>query len=251
MMWHRPSHRLVAFRARRVVFATSNSLMLLVLVLVAMTPSLRCHPTSFANAFAIVNHRHTPPRTTKGLHNGNCLGDFRSREMRFTSQLFAKPDDDDDENDDIVVGFVMERWNKADFLEIRLDTTLASCHVLAQYLVFDMSLPKKDIPGFEVEDVIMLANLFSSVAVLAILWTASGLITRVFEERGFDPVRLIATTLLAGPSWLAICIAFRWAPVGIIVDPSMMGSIGTAVVVGCLGLCATLSLGRIVSANIL
>jgi hypothetical protein len=157
-------------------------------------------------------------------------------ERKTNTRVWTKMDSEDEEDQDLE--FIFERWEKADPLEIRLDATLAACLVLARFLVYDTTLPKKTIPGFEIEDIIMLVNVFSSATVLAILWTMAGLVTGVFEDRGFDPLRLISTSALAGPLWLAIEIFFGWPPAGV-ADPT--ADAATTIIVGCIGLCATTS----------
>jgi hypothetical protein len=199
----------------------------LALLVAFIAIALLRHPTSLADTFALVNQNTHPTRL---LNRDLCnFQQARPRNLR-SSTICAKPDKGD------VFDLITKWWNKADLLEVQLDVTfLASWHVMAQYLVFDMNLPRRKFPvlkpSFEVTDFILLEHLFLSVMILAILSTLSGLVTRVFEEWGFDPFRLILTMLLAGPLWLTISVASHWSPVGV-VKPSM-SLLVTAVIVGC------------------
>ncbi|KAI2506768.1 hypothetical protein MHU86_7663 [Fragilaria crotonensis] len=108
--------------------------------------------------------------------------------------------------------FWKSRLESADPVEIRLDATLAACHSLARYLAYDMSLPPKAIPGFEVADIVMLVNTFTSALVLAMIWTLVGLGTRLFEAATQEMQswsRLALTTLVAGPLWLILELLFN------------------------------------------
>lgn len=138
--------------------------------------------------------------------------------------------------------FWKSRLESADPVEIRLDATLAACHSLARYLAYDMSLPPKAIPGFEVTDIIMLVDTFTSALVLSILWTLVGLGTRLFEatQELQSWSRLALTTLVAGPLWLILELLFQWPAVS-------EGNAPVRIIVGSLGLFATMGLGRIVS----
>ena len=142
--------------------------------------------------------------------------------------------------------FWKSRLESADPVEIRLDATLAACHSLARYLAYDMSLPPKAIPGFEVSDIIMLVNTFTSALVLAMIWTLAGLGTRLFEAATQEMQiwsRLALTTLVAGPLWLILELLFQWPAVS-------DGNAPLRIIVGSLGLFATMGLGRIVSSLI-
>ena len=163
-----------------------------------------------------------------------------------TTSISSKNNDDNEDDQEIsgAFAFLLARWERADLLEVRLDATLVACHVLCRFLVYDLTLPKKIVPGFEVFDIILLVDTFSSVAVLALLWTAAGLVTGIFEptRRRFDPVRVVSTAALIGPVWIVTEIVFRWPPWTTAVYPA---SLITTLLVGVAGLCATMCLGRI------
>lgn len=204
--------------------------------IVALTLQFSSLALPFVDAFGPTIMR----TSSRPVTSTTCL------QREINTRMLARKDNGNEENQ--IFNFFNERWEKADPLEIRLDATLSSCHVLARFLVYDITLPKKDIPGFEIEDIIMLVNVSSSVVVLAILWTMAGLITRIFEDRGFDPPQLFSTVAISGPLWLATEIIFHWPPAGV-VDPTT--DLASTVFLGCIGLLTTISLGRFVSANFL
>ena len=106
--------------------------------------------------------------------------------------------------------FWMDRWEAADKLEIRLDATVVSCHTLARFLSYDMTLPPKDVPGFEVADIVMIVDTFTSAVVLSLCWILAGLWSRIFEKEADDWGTLIQTTVLAAPPWLLLELLFGW-----------------------------------------
>ena len=141
-------------------------------------------------------------------------------------------------------------------MEIRLDATLVAIHVLGRFLIYDLALPKKDIPKFEIPDVIAILNTFSSAGFLAILWTIVGLfVTGIFFEEianedglggneVLDFVRLASTALLVTPVWIVAEIAFHWPPTGVGGNDV---DIINAIILGFLGLLVTMSVGRVVN----
>mmetsp|Transcript_620 Transcript_620/g.828 ORF Transcript_620/g.828 Transcript_620/m.828 type:complete len:227 (-) Transcript_620:321-1001(-) len=179
-----------------------------------------------------ISRRYVPPKVSSAL----------LLPRTWTERLTAKrdPTDNDYNNDWKPPAFVSERLQKADPLEIRLDTTLTSCYALCRFLIYDMSLPKKEIPGFEIADVVMLINAFTSAAVLAIYWVIAGIVTRNFEDGSdFDPKKLFLTAALAGPPWLATEILFRWPPGG--VDEAAGAAV--TIITGSLGLFSIMACG--------
>lgn len=133
--------------------------------------------------------------------------------------------------------FWTKRWEAADQLEIRLDVTLVSCHCLARFLTYDMTLPPKATPAMEVTDVISVIDTFTSALILATLWTAAGLVTRLFEDTT-NWSRLLQTTALAAPLWLCLELVLGW--------PAAGSGWTERIILGALGLLATMSLGRLV-----
>ena len=153
------------------------------------------------------------------------------------------PDDYSLDEEDILwewKSFWKSRWDAANTLEIRLDATVLACFVLSRFLIHDMSLPPKQVPGFEVQDIIMLLHTFSSAAVLAIFWTMVGLGTGLWQETNDTKnwIALVGTTGLVAPAWLVAEHALGW---------SMDMTDGwQSIVVGSLGLFTTMSLSRFV-----
>lgn len=168
--------------------------------------------------------------------------------LTFTSRLNhypPSPEGGDDENEFSLVRILDRRWKAADKLEMRLDATIVSCHVLARFFVYDVTLPIKDRPGMDIADIVALVNTFTSAAILSILWTIAGLFTRLFEtvdESNNDynnRLRFLWTALLAAPPWLVLELMLDWPTME---SPSFLQH----VVVGCFGLLATVSLSRLV-----
>lgn len=136
------------------------------------------------------------------------------------------------------LSFWQDRWKPADALEVRLDATICACFTLARFLAYDMTLPSKAVPSIELADVIMILDTFSSAIVLAFLWTAAGLLVRLFEDPG-NGTRMVFTTLLAAPPWLLLERALSWPTSGssdVLLNHVLLGS---------LGLLATMSLSRL------
>ena len=101
-----------------------------------------------------------------------------------------------------------------------------------------MTLPPKDMPGFEIADIVMLLDTFSSAVVLSIFWTAAGLLTKIFEEETDNVGSLVQTTVLAAPPWLLLEFLLGW--------PAADSALVEKIVLGTIGLLATMSLSRLV-----
>jgi len=173
------------------------------------------------------------------LITSNCFQSLGVRHVKSVrqSQTFNLSGGSNDES-----GFWNDRWEAADKMEIRLDATLVSIHTLARFLAYDVSLPIKEQPGFEIEDIVMLLDTFTSAAVLALLWTVGGLVIGLFEEIETNRQKvgmILATAVLAAPPWLLLEIVLGW--------PASDGSGLERVVLGTLGLFATMVLARFVS----
>ena len=82
--------------------------------------------------------------------------------------------DDDDENEGDTKSKISSILEQVDPLEIRLDATLLAIYVLCRFLFYDVTTGVKQSPGWELQDVIMLLQTFSSAIVLAGLWTLVG-----------------------------------------------------------------------------
>lgn len=144
----------------------------------------------------------------------------------------------DDNND-----WIGQRLATADWLEVRLDSTLCAIHVLARFLIFDLTLPRKEIPGYEIVDVVAVLDTFSSAGTLAILWTLAGLVTGLFQDTS-NSARLAMTTVLAAPIWIIAEQAFSTPlTVGAAGDMSLL----QAMVLGSAGVFGTMLIGRTAS----
>ena len=152
------------------------------------------------------------------------------------SALFQKRPSDPNE-----LSLMDDILKDADFLEIRLDATICACFVFARVLIFDMSLPLKQIPGYEVGDLILISNAVSSALALAIFWTIAGLLTRNFQSGSFDFSRLFLTTALAGPLWLGTETIFHWLP--------SSGGVTETILIGTSGLFAVMSFCRVATSG--
>jgi hypothetical protein len=150
---------------------------------------------------------------------------------------WLSPQDDDGDDD-----WIAKRLAEADWLEVRLDATLCAIHVLAQFLMVDLTLPRKEIPGYEIVDVVAVLDTFSSAGTLAILWILSGLATRLFQDTS-NTGRLVATAFLAAPLWILVERAF-YRPISAGVEDA---SLWQAMVLGSLGVFGTMLIGRTAS----
>lgn len=135
--------------------------------------------------------------------------------------------------------FWWDRWEAADKLEVRLDATVVSCHTLARFLSYDMTLPPKEVPGFEIADIVMILDTITSAVILSIFWTLAGLWSQMFEKEADDWGRMVQTASLAAPPWLILELLFGW--------PAAEGSLVERIFLGTLGLLATMSLSRLVA----
>lgn len=158
--------------------------------------------------------------------------------------------DDDKKTNPLTKQFWFARWEAADILEIRLDATLVTCHVLARFLCYDLTLPAKDVPGLNVADVVALLHTFSSAALLCLLWTAAGLIVRLFENV-HDFAKIAETVLLAAPIWILLeqMLGWSYTPATVSMQTGYMTSLDVMleqVILGAVGLLATMTLSRLV-----
>ena len=246
------SNQLQCQRFHRIRMLPLHPLILLLLLIMAhlngvqsfhgllARPNDRCHATTRKNPSSILTTT-TPP--VLPLFDKDPLSSSESESS------FSERNNQDDDNEPPLFESLASRWNAADPWEIRSDATVVSCHTLARFLAYDMTTPIKPVPGYEVEDVIALLDTFTSCVVLASLWTAAGLVTRLFENsnNGGDEAewgRLVQTTALAAPPWLLLEYALGW--------PAFDSNSGAErFILGFLGLLATMSLARLVSSKLL
>ena len=183
-------------------------------------------------------------RFPKSNSQNEILGLYK-RGDHFLSLYYLPPNHDKTE----VSEWMSERIERANWIEVREDATLCAIHVLARFLIYDISLPSKEIPGFEIVDVVAVLDTFSSAGVLAMLWTLNGVfVTGLFapnddEYKNAYSSRLVATTLLSVPLWITVEWVNHWPISGGI------GGIGEIdgflfLLLGCVGVFGTMVLGR-------
>ena len=170
----------------------------------------------------------------------------------FAFQLNGKSDDDDKDDPNITnvnnkpIGkeeeefFLVQRFQKADFLEIRRDAVLVTCFVLSRFLVYDILTSTKATPGWVIQDVVWLTGTFSSAVVLVVYWTIAGLLSRTFETtRPYGPVQVLVNVALCCPIWLATEHLFGFGPANIGGE-----TLAQAIATGFLGLASFMALSR-------
>lgn len=98
---------------------------------------------------------------------------------------------------------LQERWARAEWMEVRLDITTVWCFHLLGVLL--QTRPSAVSLGYTSEDVLELAQIFSSGCCLSVAWLAVGLLTRVFERRGDTLGEFLAptvpTAVVSGGAW--------------------------------------------------
>lgn len=190
-----------------------------------------------------------------GRRNYQCYTGRRSKMSKLSDN-----NDNDDTNDkdqqnqlSLFPQFLSDRYNLANPLEIRLDATLASCYVLCRFLIFDILTSTKERPGWEVHDIIMLLQTFSSAILLSFLWTTVGIITGNFEvkdvgyssgETRQDLDKTVATASVAAPIWVLTEALLGWPPAGVDYYSNGM-DLATIVASGSIGLCSIMVLGKV------
>lgn len=129
--------------------------------------------------------------------------------------------------------WMTQRFEMADWLEIRLEATLVSCYVLSRFLWYDIATGAKSIPGWELQDWVRILSTISSAILLSACWTGSGLlVTQSFEVQetttrsttttdsssASPPIWLVLTlvnVLVATPLWLWLEQVLQFAPPGL------------------------------------
>jgi hypothetical protein len=182
-------------------------------------------------------------------------GAIRNTKLKFSNKRQHQEEDHEDEDkEQDPLTFFMERIENADWMEIRLDATLSSCYVLCRFLIYDITSGAKDIPGWEFQDVVLLLGTFSSAIVLAVYWTAAGLVlaeTSFQQDRkkrssafDIDPtlVETLAKVVVAAPSWLVTERILHFGPPVVLLGTDLT----TELITGTLGLGSVMLLGRAV-----
>jgi len=191
-------------------------------------------------------------------HALNIKGQRLQRTFRpdFKHGLQEKKEDVD--NDKIIDTFNIDEINT---LEIRLDATLLTIYVLGRFLVYDITTGIKSTPGWELHDVILILQTFSSAIVLSALWTLTGVfLTRIFKfDDEFIWKEIITTTIITVPLWIAIEIFFCWPTAGVLwsqitggLDGMLLGNqeslffLFTLISASTLGVGCTMTFGRLI-----
>lgn len=160
-------------------------------------------------------------------------------------------EDEDKEPQEKLSSILSDRIHNIDVLEVRLDATLASCYGLCRFLIFDLTTGAKDVPGWQLNDFIMLGGAFSSCISLACLWSVVGIAIGTFNDHSaeYDLFKIILNAFIAGPIWLLLEVAFGWPPGGLIVEYdftslNIMGLL-THVATGSTGLASIMCFGKV------
>ena len=165
---------------------------------------------------------------------------------RSSSCIYSKKDGSDDSNDEMIPDVIQN----ANLLEIRLDATLASCYGLCRFLIYDITTGAKDVPGWQLSDLIMLGGAFSSCIILSLIWSVVGIYTGVFEARysdDYDLLNIASTAAIVGPLWLIVEIGCGWPPSGVMLanDFAADSSITVyTIATGTIGLMSVMCLGK-------
>jgi hypothetical protein len=176
-------------------------------------------------------------------------------------QLRSKSKDSEDDTDSSHVEIDSSPFdlNPSMEEEIRLDATLASCYILCRFLIYDITTGVKDVPGWQIQDWIDLANVASSCIVLSSLWTVVGLGTGIFSldetDRVDDGTKVLLSALLVGPLWISAEIWNQWPPndMGLFaygLNSLPMGMVCDAIATSTLGLACIMILGKTVASNL-
>lgn len=180
-------------------------------------------------------------------------------------QLRSKSKDSEDDTDSFHFNLVdpsslFDIFNPSMYEEIRLDATLASCYILCRFFIYDITTGVKDVPGWQIQDWIDLANVASSCIVLSSLWTVVGLGTGIFSLDGTDRVehgiKVLVSAVLVGPLWISVEIWNQWPPndIGRLAYDALhslpMGMVWDAIATGTLGLACIMILGKTVASNL-
>lgn len=187
----------------------------------------------YVDAFA---HHALPPllsNTRKSTTAPRASGSSQATRNMLT-HLYSNKNDDNE-----VSSWINTRLERANFLEIRRDVTLTACFVLCRFLLYDIATGAKTVPGWELQDIVLLTGTASSAIVLATYWTIAGLLTRSFETSEFRPISTLVNVALCCPAWLATEHLFEFGP-------SDIGgtTLDEAVVQGFVGLSSAMLLGR-------
>jgi hypothetical protein len=112
---------------------------------------------------------------------------FPSPILPMTKKPLLKPSQNIFLSLETVTAWWTERVERTDWWEVRSDSTLVACYVLARFLVYDLASGMKSVPGWELDDWINILSTMSSAIILAGWWTITGLVvTQSFEINSND-----------------------------------------------------------------
>jgi len=157
-------------------------------------------------------------------------------------------------SDEQTQNMLVSLLQNTDLLEVRLDATLCAIFGMARFLLYDLTLPRKEIPVMEIVDVVAVLDAFSSAAVLALLWSIAGVAIGLFEttnskhdiDDSYDLtllIQLMGTTAFSVPLWIFIEKLCHW-PVSAGLDGA---SLLYAMLLSSLGVLGTMLIGRTLS----
>ena len=204
-------------------------------------------------------------RQTKGISTTRTRS-FEQHNVRLnryhtSSTYVLNKQEDDDES------YIKKISSNINYLEIRLDATLAACFGLCRFLIYDITTGAKEVPGWQMSDFIMLGGAFSSCIVLSGTWSLFGVLTGIFDEKNYDSLiqlRIAVTALIAGPIWVLSEILFGWPPSGSILrteygsvsnaiefglSESLLIDLFSVVGTGTIGLVSIMYIGRFITSN--
>ena len=147
-------------------------------------------------------------------------------------------------------------------LEMRLDATLLSIYTLCRYLIYDLTTGIKQVPGWQLQDWIGLAQVTSSCIVGSLIWISVGYTMGIFQEGNEQEwwdvgLRVGGTALLVGPLWVGVEIWNHWPPNGAVMG-SFQGEwaggdfwqgVAEAIGTGTVGLALIMVVGKTVASD--
>lgn len=155
-----------------------------------------------------------------------------------TAPLYSNSNNNDNEEPN----WIAKRLERASLREIRRDAVLIACFVLCRFFIYDIETGIKTVPGWELQDVVYLTGTVSSAVVLVTYWTIAGLLSRRFENAGFNPIQTLVNVALSCPIWLATEHLLEFGP------PDIGGpTLASAVLTGFLSMSSAMLLGRAVT----
>ena len=175
-------------------------------------------------------------------------------DKKYCSHLFRPSTKLYDQKNDNQPNYIQGKLQDVNQLEIRLDATLASCYNLCRFLIFDVTTGAKDVPGWQLSDLILLGGAFSSCVVLSFIWTVVGVYTGIFEDRDENDLWNVASTAsIVGPLWLMVEIIAGWPPSGVLLANELNGfnvsDVLNAIATGTLGLASIMCIGKSLTAG--